>query len=78
MHRRQDRFHHAVDFLQHIIVPETQDAIALRLKIRGSLCIFGNILRLIVLRAVNLNDDTPVTTGEVSEVRTNSRLSPEV
>jgi hypothetical protein len=29
MHRRQDRFHHAIDVLQHIIVPETQDAIAL-------------------------------------------------
>jgi hypothetical protein len=29
MHCRQDRFHHAIDVLQDIIVPETQDAIAL-------------------------------------------------
>jgi hypothetical protein len=28
MHRHQYRFHHAIDVLHHIIVPETQDAIA--------------------------------------------------
>jgi hypothetical protein len=59
MHHRQDRFHDAVDVLQHIIVPETQDAIALRSKTSGPLCISGNVLRLIVLRSINLDDEAP-------------------
>ena len=65
MHRRQDRLHYAFDILQHIIVPETQDETALRSKINRSLCISGNVLRLIVLRSIDLDDDT----GESGEVR---------
>jgi hypothetical protein len=78
MHRRQDRFHHAVDVLQHIIVPETQDAIALRLEIGGSSCILGDVLRLIVLRSIDLDDEAPFMTGEVSEEGTNCPLPAEV
>ena len=78
MHRCQDRFHHAIDVLQHIIVPEAQDATALRSKISGSLCISGNVLRLIVLRAIDLDDEAPFMAGEVSEEGTNGGLSPEV
>jgi hypothetical protein len=78
MHRRQDRFHHAVNILQHIIVPETQDTIALRSEISGSLFISGNVLRLIMLRAIDLDDETPFMTGEVSKVGTDGGLPPEM
>jgi hypothetical protein len=78
MHRHQYRFHHAVDALQHIIVPEAQDATALRSKISGSLCISGNVLRLIVLRAIDLDDEAPFMAGEVREKGTNGGLPPEM
>jgi hypothetical protein len=78
MHRRQDRCHHAIDVLQHIIVPETQHAIAIGLKISGSLCISDNVVRLAVLRAINLDDQSLFVAGEVSEVRTDRGLPPEV
>jgi hypothetical protein len=78
MHRRQHRFHDAVDVRQHIVVPEAQDAIALRSKIRRSLCISGNVLRLIVLPAIDLDDKAQFVAREVSEVGTDRRLPPEV
>jgi hypothetical protein len=78
MHRHQDRFHHAVDILQHIIVPETKDAIALRPKINGSFRIADNVIRLIVLRSIDLDDEAPFVAGEVSEVRTDGGLPAEV
>jgi hypothetical protein len=78
MHCHQYRFHHAVDVLQHIIVPEAQDAIALRSKIDGSLCISGNVLRLIVLRSIDFDDEASFVAGEVSEVRTDGGLPAEV
>src|SRR5207248_917427 len=78
MHRRQDRLRYAFDILQHIIVPETQDEIALRSKINRSLCISGNVLRLIVLRSINLDDEAPFMAGEVSEERTDRHLPSEM
>jgi hypothetical protein len=77
-HRRQDRFHDTVDVPQHVIVPEPQNAVALRLKIRRPLCIPGNVLGLIVLRSINFDDEAPFMTGEVSEEGTDSGLPPKV
>src|SRR5262245_54180216 len=78
MHRRQDRFHHTADALQHIVAPETQDAIALCSKISGPLFISSNVLRLIVLRSVDLDDEPPFVAGEVCEVRTDGGLPSEM
>jgi hypothetical protein len=78
MHRRQYRFHHTIDVLQHVVVPETQDAIALRLKINGSLRIPDNVFRLIVLRAIDLDDEALFVARKVSKVRPDGGLSPEV
>src|SRR5262249_31577097 len=78
LHRRQDHFHHAVDVLQHIIVPETQDAIALCAKISGSLFISGNVVGIIMLRSIDLDDESPFVAGEVSEEGVEWGLSPEM
>src|SRR5262245_27526532 len=78
MHRRQNRFGHAVDVHQHIIVPEAQDAIAPCSKISGSLFIFGNVVGITMSRSVDLDNETPFMTGEVSEERSDSGLPPEM
>jgi hypothetical protein len=78
MHHRQDRFHHAIDVLQYVIVPETQDSIALRLKISGSFRIADNVIRLTVLRSINFDDNTSLMAGKVSEVRTDGGLPSKV
>ena len=44
----------------------------------GSLCISGNVLRLVVLRSIDFDDETPFVAGEISEVRTDRSLSAEV
>ena len=78
MHCGQDRFHHAVDVRQHLVVPEAQDAITLSSEIYRSLCISDNIFRLIVLRSIDLDDKAPFMAGEISEVGADRRLPPEV
>src|SRR4051794_13554104 len=44
----------------------------------GPLCIAGNVLRLIVLRAIDLDDKAPFMAGEVSEIGTNGGLPSEM
>jgi hypothetical protein len=48
------------------------------LKISGPLCISGNVLRLIVLRAVDLDDEAPFMASEISEEGTDGGLASEV
>jgi len=47
-------------------------------KISGSLCISLNVLRLIVLRSVDLDDEAAFVASEVCEERTDGGLPPEV
>jgi hypothetical protein len=76
--RRQDNFQHALDVLQHIVVPEAKDAIAMRTKVSGSLRITDNVIRLIMLPAIDLDDQASLMAGEVCKVRTDSGLPPEM
>jgi hypothetical protein len=78
MHCCVDRFHHTFDVLQHLVIPETEHAIAIRLEILGSLGVRRDVVRLIMLPAIDFNDDAILVTGEIRKVRTYRRLSAEI
>jgi hypothetical protein len=61
-----DDLDHAIDIVKHVVVPESQNAIALIVEVGRSDevgCAVG------VLTAVNLDHDSMGVTGEVREVR---------
>jgi hypothetical protein len=65
-----------VGVLQHLVIPEAQDAVAARSEIR---CLDFVVLRLIrMLAAIDLNDDSTFDRTEVGEVRTNRKLTAEL
>jgi hypothetical protein len=73
-----DRLKHCLSLGRHIVVPESQNAIALCFQ---PLC--PNRIRCdpafaSVLRAIDFNDEAPVHAREIRNVRPNHNLSPEV
>src|SRR5262245_55603139 len=73
-----DGFHHPLDITQHIIVPETQHAIAARVEIIGTSRIGSDAMRLVVLSTIELNHEARTVTREVREVRSDRRLAPKM
>src|SRR5579872_1632983 len=63
---------HALDIGQHIGVPKSQYAIALRLEKFGPSCIAFRLLR--VLSTVDFNDDLQIMAGEIDDVAAKPHL----
>src|SRR5579863_7164302 len=67
---------HALDIGQHIDVPKSQYAIALRLEKFGSSRVAFHLLR--VLSAVDFDDDVQIMAGEIDDVAAKTHLPPKV
>jgi hypothetical protein len=70
-----DGLKHAGHVLENVVVPESQDAIAVRLEIPGA-CFIRPMVG--VLPAVGFDDKLELMAGEIGEVRADRRLTPEV
>src|SRR6266568_1196761 len=77
-HDGGDRLHHALDIAQHVIVPETQHAIATRFKIGSTSRIARHPHRFVALSTVDLDHKSGGVAGEVSKIRTDGRLTAKV
>jgi hypothetical protein len=75
-HGCNDHFHHALDISEHIVVPESQHAIAAFREFSCTLCIAGDAIAFIVLPAID--DESRAMTGEISEVWTDRCLAAEM
>ena len=76
--RRINRLHDGVDVVQHFVVPETKDAIALRRQERGPLFVGDDLVGLAMSAAVDLDQQPSLVTGEIREVGTDRRLATKV
>jgi hypothetical protein len=74
----RNHFHYPLDIPEHVVVPETQHAIAARFEVRGSSRIGIDASRFIVLSTIDLDHKPRPMAAEVSEVWSDRRLSPEM
>lgn len=75
-HRLSDLLQHGVEIGQYLIVPETQDPIAVVGQPRRPTLIDLNLTD--VVPAVNLNDNAVFEATEVHNVAANGMLAPEL
>src|SRR5438105_481360 len=59
-------------------VPDPKYQIATRYEIGVTLCVVPQMSRIVMLRAVELDDKSRAMTGEIRAIRTNRHLPPEV
>jgi hypothetical protein len=71
---RDDAFADSVDVGKHVIVPEPQDDVTLRLEPRRSLCVARGVAGLAVAAAVNLDDQAQGGAGEIGDERSDRDL----
>ena len=71
-------FHHAVDIIQHLQIPETQCAIALPRKEAVAPKIVGALRGFVMLSAVEFDDQVRTMLHEIQNVVFEWGLSPEV
>src|SRR4051812_15998787 len=67
-HSSRDCLHHTLDIAEHVVVPETQHAIAARVQLRGPLRIRCDATCFIVLSTIEFDHKPGAMTGEVREV----------
>src|SRR5215212_430533 len=67
-----------MNILHHIIVPESQNPIAMASHVGVALCIARDVQFFAMLAAVQFDRQTPRVTCEVSEVRPDGGLSPKM
>ena len=68
-----NQFKHAVDVSEHVVIPEAQYAIALRLEKPRSLRVAPRLL--VVLPAVDFDDQTCVMADEINDIATEVNLA---
>ena len=73
-----DRLQNTIDIFQNLIIPEAQHAIALRVEIRVTRCISGQMRCLIMLPAVDLNDEPCLVASKICEIRSDRCLATEM
>ena len=71
----EDRDGNPIQIVQHIIIPESQDAKSLTLQPRGSLCICNLIWTLAVLAPINFNDDFVLEANKIDYIFPNWLLA---
>jgi hypothetical protein len=76
--RRINRFQHTVHVGGQLIIPESDDSIALRFQPSSSSFVACVVRVSIVLRAIKLDDQTRSHTSEIDDVRPDRRLAPEM
>jgi hypothetical protein len=67
---------HAIDILQHVVIPKAQDAIAIRFKNFRPFHI--GVCPHCVLSAVDLDDEASPMRSKISDVAPNPNLAPKV
>jgi hypothetical protein len=75
---RLDGAHHAFDVAQHVIVPESQHAVAVRIEKIRPYCVSNHLLIASMLSAIELNDETQIMICEICKVGSDRRLAAEV
>jgi len=73
--RRIDRLEHLADILSHIVVPETKDTIALRLKPSRSILIAFRALGFAVLGSIHFDDKSGGRTCKINDEISNRHLT---
>jgi hypothetical protein len=77
-HGGRNYFHHPFDIAEYVIVPETENTVAARLKISRASCVIRDARHFVVLSAVELDHEARAMAGEICEVRTDRCLAAEV
>ena len=71
----QNGFANTIDVAQHIAIPEPEHTITVRVQIFGPQVVSRGVVRIIVLTAVDFDDQSLLMTGKVSEERPDGSLS---
>jgi len=73
-----DHLQHAFGILNDVVVPETDDAVALGLEPARPRLVASFVGLITVLRAIDLDDEARGHAGEVDDIGADWRLSPEM
>ena len=75
-HSSDDRFHNTVDIVEHAIVPETPDQMAVRFQIGGPSLVRSAAVRM--LPTIKLNNQTSGLTTESDDISFDWHLPPKL
>ena len=72
----QDDSHHAIDVIHYIVIPETENAIAVFFEICGAFCIIFFLIE--VLAAIQFDDEFLARGTKIGDIRTDCMLVAEM